>query len=108
MAGKIDFYRGWGISRMFLTDLDREHPEPERHKYQMGINAGVVYNVTPNLHVDLEYFRAEGRWWLGESQVLHCSAARHDVQLVAPFAARVAELGGTPKQFEPDIPLSKS
>ena len=40
----------------------------------MGINGGVVYNVTPNLHFDLEYFRAEARWWLGEKQVLHTAA----------------------------------
>jgi hypothetical protein len=75
VAGKTDFFSGWGISRMFLTELDRSTPNLSVYKYQMGINAGVVYNVTPNLHVDLEYFRAEGRWWLGESQVLHCSAA---------------------------------
>ena len=59
---------------MFLTELDLEHPEPERLQVPDGINAGIVYNVTPNLHVDLEYFRAEGRWWLGESQVLHAGA----------------------------------
>ena len=28
-------------------------------KYQMGINAGIVFNVTPNLHFDLDFFRAE-------------------------------------------------
>ena len=41
----------------------------------MGINGGIVYNVTPNVHVDLEYFRAAAKWWLGETQVLHCAAA---------------------------------
>jgi hypothetical protein len=37
----------------------------------MGINAGVVYNLTPNIHFDLDYFRAKAAWFLGESQVLN-------------------------------------
>jgi hypothetical protein len=40
----------------------------------MGINAGIVYNMTPNVHFDLEYFRAADKWYLGESQVLNCGA----------------------------------
>ena len=31
-------------------------------KYQMGFNAGIVYHVTPNVHVDLDFFRAEAAW----------------------------------------------
>ena len=33
-------------------------------KHQMGVNAGIVYNVTPNLHIDLDFFRAEALWYL--------------------------------------------
>jgi len=60
---------------MFLTDLDKRTDDLSVLKHQMGINGGVVYNVNPNLHVDLEYFRAEAAWFLGEKQVLHCAAA---------------------------------
>jgi hypothetical protein len=72
---KFDVFAGWGIARLFLTDLDRATPALSVIKWQMGINGGVVYNVTPNFHVDLEYFRAEARWWLGEKQVLNTGAA---------------------------------
>jgi hypothetical protein len=41
----------------------------------MGINGGVVFNASPNLHFDLEYFRAEAKWWLGEHQRLNCFAS---------------------------------
>jgi hypothetical protein len=44
-------------------------------KYQMGINAGLVYHVTPNVHLDLDFFRAEAGWWAvngfeGQTQVV--------------------------------------
>jgi hypothetical protein len=41
----------------------------------MGINGGVVYNLSPNLHFDLEYMRAAAKWYLGEHQNLNCFAA---------------------------------
>jgi hypothetical protein len=41
----------------------------------MGINAGAVYHIAPYLHVDLEYFRANAAWYLGESQTLNCFAS---------------------------------
>jgi hypothetical protein len=72
---KFDIFAGWGIARLFLTDLDLQSPAVSVIKWQMGINGGVVYNLTPNLHIDLEYFRAEARWWLGEKQVLNTAAA---------------------------------
>jgi hypothetical protein len=75
VLSKFDLFAGWGIVRMFLTDLDQNTSGLSVLKYQMGINAGVVYNVTPNVHLDLEYFRAEAKWFLGESQILHCAAA---------------------------------
>ena len=75
VVNKFDFFTGWGISRIFLTDLDKATPELSVIKYQMGYNAGVVYNFTPNLHLDVEYFHADARWWLGEKQVLNCGAS---------------------------------
>lgn len=69
---KFDFFAGWGIARIFLTDLDKNTPNLSVIKYQMGINGGVVYNLTPNVHLDLEYFRAQAKWYLGEKQNLNC------------------------------------
>ena len=62
----------------FPTTLDKAaapagtDPSPESIiKYQMGTNAGVVFDMSPNVHFDLEYFRAQAAWWLGEKQVLN-------------------------------------
>lgn len=71
---KFDVFAGIGAARLFLTDLDRATVALSVLKYQMGVNAGIVYNMSPNVHFDLEYFRAEAGWWLGEKQVLHCPA----------------------------------
>jgi hypothetical protein len=83
IVGKFDLSAGAGIARVFLTANDNE-PEPNpadpngpqiiRHsviKNQIGYNAGVVYNLTPNLHFDLDFFRAEANWYFGEKQVLY-------------------------------------
>ena len=37
----------------------------------MGANAGVVYNLTPQIHFDVDYFWARAKWFLGEKQELH-------------------------------------
>jgi len=72
---KFDIFAGWGRARVFLTDLDRKTPLLSVIKYQQGINAGIVYNMTPSVHFDFEYFRASAVWWLGEQQILNCGAA---------------------------------
>ena len=80
VLGRFDLFAGWGITRIFLTTLDKATPsgtDPQPSsviKYQMGTNAGVVFNMTPNVHFDLEYFRAQAAWWLGEKQVLNTGA----------------------------------
>jgi len=68
---QFDLFAGYGITRVFLTDLDKTLPQYSNIKNQIGINGGVVYNMTENVHFDLEYMRAEANWWLGEKQVLH-------------------------------------
>jgi hypothetical protein len=79
VLGRFDLFAGWGITRIFLTTLDKA-PTPVDSspnsiiKYQMGTNAGVVFNLTPNVHFDLEYFRAQAAWWLGEKQILNTGA----------------------------------
>jgi len=80
VLGRFDVFAGWGITRIFLTPLDKAAPtgtDPSPNsviKYQMGTNAGVVFNMTPNVHFDLEYFRAQAAWWLGEKQILNTGA----------------------------------
>ena len=71
VAGKFDLFAGAGITRVFLTPLDLTQPQYSNIKNQIGINGGVVYNLSENLHFDLEYMRAEANWWLGEKQVLN-------------------------------------
>ena len=96
---KVDLFAGWGITQVYLTDYDKNYKKPDPRdprsmdpdmavrdtankvlvwsvlKYQMGINAGVVYHVVPNVHLDLDFFRAEAGWWAvngfaGQTQVV--------------------------------------
>ena len=62
---------------MYLTDYDNKHRDTDprdttgaslAYKYnflkdQIGFNAGIVYNVTPSLHFDLDFFRAQADWF---------------------------------------------
>jgi hypothetical protein len=97
VLGKFDLFAGWGIVRAFRRNDDYQKVHDPRlpvdpnwtaeqaaaeiaqygiyaHSvisYQMGINGGIVYNLTPQIHLDVDYFRAKAAWCLGESQVLH-------------------------------------
>jgi hypothetical protein len=86
VLGKFDLFAGWGLTQVFQTSYDKTHtvgdprdprsadPDPAVQatasqvfpfsviKDQMGINAGVVYNATPALHFDVDFFRAEADW----------------------------------------------
>jgi hypothetical protein len=81
--GRFDVFAGASITRVFLTDGDRETVADPTDasgtrqviphsviKYQLGINGGVVYHLSPHLHLDLDYFRAQAAWYLGERQVI--------------------------------------
>lgn len=37
----------------------------------LGMSGGVVYHFTKNLHLDLDYFRANFAWYLGERQTVN-------------------------------------
>lgn len=37
-------------------------------KHQTGLSAAIVYHVTRSLHLDIDYFRAQFAWQLGEHQ----------------------------------------
>jgi hypothetical protein len=89
--GRVDLFAGAGIARVFLTDFDKTPNKPDPTdplsasadptmarqvfgfsviKYQFGANAGIVFHVTPNVHFDLDAFRAEAGWYFGEKQVV--------------------------------------
>lgn len=76
VLGKVDLSAGWGITRVFLNPGDRERDATGNvpHsiiKSQMGISAGVVWHVKEWLHLDLDGFRADCRWFLGEKQIIN-------------------------------------
>jgi hypothetical protein len=76
VIGKVDLSAGWGITRVFLNPADRERNAAGNvpHsviKSQMGISAGVVWHAREWLHLDLDGFRADCRWFLGEKQIVN-------------------------------------
>jgi hypothetical protein len=91
----FDVFAGWGIVQIYLTDYDNKHTVQDPRdptnpnarvfpfgvlKSRMGINAGVVYHVSPALHLDLDFFRAEADWYpvnnyAGQKQVVWVSNA---------------------------------
>jgi hypothetical protein len=84
VLGRFDLFGGASITRVFGTDADRltvadptdasgtRQVVPHSViRYQLGVDGGVVYHVSPHFHVDVDYFRAQAVWALGERQVLH-------------------------------------
>jgi Gram-negative porin len=76
VLGQFDLSAGWGITRVFLGPQDSAldvngHIPHSVVKSQMGISGVVVYHMKPWLHLDLDYFRADFSWFLGERQVVH-------------------------------------
>jgi hypothetical protein len=84
----VDVFAGAGISRAYKLEAEGDavadgaplpdgSPPQSVPRSEMGINAGVVWHVTPLLHLDVDYFRADFRWYAttldarGESQVAH-------------------------------------
>lgn len=73
--GKFDLAAGWGMNRIHLTNYDLDNPKDSNGiflavlKYQMGVNASVVYHVRPYLHIDVDYFRAQAQWFEGEGGI---------------------------------------
>ena len=87
---KFDVFAGWGIAQVYLTDYDKKFKAPDPRdpnnpaaqifpfsvpKDQMGMNAGVVYHMTPAVHFDLDFFRAQADWYAvngfaGQKQVV--------------------------------------
>jgi hypothetical protein len=90
VIGKVDLFAGWGIAQVYLTDYDKKFKAQDPRdpnnpaaqifpfsvpKDQIGMNAGIVYNMTPFLHWDLDFFRAQADWYAvngfaGQKQVV--------------------------------------
>jgi hypothetical protein len=90
--GKVDLQAGAGITRVKPLVYDRvnfidddanpntaalnDDADPTQNdpltfnllKHQLGVSAGIVYHVSDLLHVDLDYFRADFRWQLGDQK----------------------------------------
>jgi hypothetical protein len=97
--GNFDLSAGLGVTRVHLLPTDTidnrdddndpntpatnddanpgaaDSPAHSIIKQQMGISAGVVYHLTDSLHLDLDYFRANFSWWLGEKQAVNFVSA---------------------------------
>jgi hypothetical protein len=80
VLGPVDVSAGWGITRVFLdandSIVDSNGNIPHSVvKNQMGTNAGVVYHLKPWMHLDIDYFRANFSWFLGEKQAVNTVSA---------------------------------
>jgi len=80
VLGRVDLAAGWGETRVHevVGDIDPQYNDPTTGmpsvsvlKDQMGINASVVCHISAQLHVDIDYFRADAAWWLGDRQVVN-------------------------------------
>lgn len=80
VLGTCDLNLGWGITRVHQlpADIDPTYfdmatmqPAKSVLKSQMGVSAVLVYHFTEYLHGALDYFRADSKWWQGESQVVN-------------------------------------
>jgi hypothetical protein len=83
LLGRFNAFGGASIARVFPTANDNQRmqvPADTTGQYeislysliknQVGIDMGVVYNLTGGLYFDLDYFRMQADWYLGEKQVV--------------------------------------
>lgn len=97
--GKFDISAGAGMTRVKLLDSDKSDTRDDDGnpatsvanddanpavsdqlawsvaKYQLGVSSGIVYHFTKGLHFDVDYFRAQFAWYLGERQTVHFANA---------------------------------
>lgn len=102
--GSFDLSAGIGATRVHLLDNDKIDlrdddsnpatysddddatpglPDPIEFsvaKQQLGISAGVVYHFSEQLHLDVDYFRAQFEWHQGEKQSVNFVNAGMTVQ----------------------------
>lgn len=82
--GKVDLSGGWGFSQLHLLDIDRirvdkamtpDNPDDDVIPYsnikrQTGFSAVAVFHASENLHIALDWFRIDARWYKSEKQVV--------------------------------------
>jgi hypothetical protein len=79
VLGQVDVFAGWGITRIFLNADDQAgyavksinpgYSNVDIIKQQQGISCGAIFHVKPWLHIDVDLFRANFAWFMGEKQV---------------------------------------
>jgi hypothetical protein len=65
VLGAIDLNAAFGQSLIYLSPVDHDPDRAMDHviRSQTGISAGIVYHVNESLHLDLDYLRAQFRWY---------------------------------------------
>jgi len=75
VLGRVDVSAAWGITQIFMNADDHVVAPSTGYllnsviKYQQGFSCGAVYHVKPWLHLDVDLFRANFAWYLGQKQV---------------------------------------
>jgi hypothetical protein len=88
LLGRFVVFGGASISRVFPTEVDNQRMQVPVDstgqneislysliKDQEGVDMGVVFQPAAGLYLDLDYFRMQADWYLGEKQlvqVLNC------------------------------------
>jgi hypothetical protein len=68
VAGQFDFNLGWGMSRTYQLQSDKDDGSISVLKNQQAYTAVIVYHVTDNIHLALDYIHGDAKWFLGEEQ----------------------------------------
>jgi hypothetical protein len=70
VLGQFDLNAAFGQSAIKLLDIDSTPEYAMAHpiKTQTGISAGIVYHVNESFHLDLDYLRAQFRWYGGAKE----------------------------------------
>jgi hypothetical protein len=67
VAGRFDLNLGYGQTKVQLVDADLTSTDSVL-KTQTAISAGVVYHITENFHLDVDFLNAAFAWYGGEQQ----------------------------------------
>jgi len=80
VLGRFDLNGGWGISRVFLLQDDKDAIAmcgdegascASVIRRQIGYFGAIVFHARPNIHVALDYLRGDYAWFLGEKQIVN-------------------------------------
>ncbi len=68
VSGPFDFNVGWGMSRTYQLQSDRDSGTISILNNQQAYAAVIVYHATDYLHVALDYLHGQAKWFKGEHQ----------------------------------------